>query len=243
MEMRRFDRSRSIGRSAGRGALHRVRSAMTAMITCGSRTADGARSAGDHAPPERSSASRRSTSASPADAPRTMATATARLSATTGDGTVRPAGPCGPRQIHGRVPQSRYRRAGQAVPRGRRVGDAAVFPLFGLPLVHPGACHPDNRRCGDLDDEPPGPASASHRDVTRQLVDVNTAPPRRWALASAHPPRDRLVRLERRLRPCGLEQLDRVARRVVEQDLLAARTDDDVVAKVRPDSAQRLDHG
>ena len=41
----------------------------------------------------------------------------------------------------------------------------------------------------------------------------------------------------------GLEQFDRVAGRVLEQDLLAARAGDDVVAERQPGGAQPLDLG
>jgi hypothetical protein len=41
----------------------------------------------------------------------------------------------------------------------------------------------------------------------------------------------------------GLEELDRVARRVLEQDLLAARAADDVVAERQAGGAQLLDVG
>src|SRR5918995_3733757 len=49
--------------------------------------------------------------------------------------------------------------------------------------------------------------------------------------------------LRRRNRSGGLEQLDRVAGWVVEQDLLSAPAADDLVAKARPRTAQGLDFG
>src|SRR6185295_2599204 len=64
-------------------------------------------------------------------------------------------------------------------------------------------------------------------------------PPARRELAGARPLR---VLPEAGLRALGLEELDRVARRVLEQDLVAADADDDLVAEARAGGAQLVDH-
>src|SRR5205085_5889923 len=89
--------------------------------------------------------------------------------------------------------------------------------------------------------------AAAGSPAARRTSPSRTWPPRarstaRASLIGTAGPRAGLVRGgERRLGPLGLEQLDWVARRVLDQDLIAADADDDVAAEVRPVPPEPLD--
>src|SRR5206468_3639775 len=135
----------------------------------------------------------------------------------------------------------RTRRAAWRGRRGRppRVGACRT------PAASPPAC--GAAAAGTCRDRPRRGDERPRRSTTRRTWAAATrARPRRVSSPAAAPasrsavPRSARARSSRASRR-GLEQLDRIARRVLEQDLLAAVAEDDVTAEARAGRTEPLD--